>query len=67
LFFSGDYWILDLDEGYNWALVGTPDRQYLWILSRTPELNPGIYSQLLAKARELGFDVDRLIRTKQTA
>jgi len=65
-FFSGDYWILDLDKGYKWVLVGTPNRRYLWILSRTPELNPRIYNQLIAKARELGFDVDRVIRTKQT-
>lgn len=66
LFFSGDYWILDLDDGYDWALVGTPDRRYLWILSRTPTLAPSICNQLLSKARELGFDVDRVIRTKQT-
>lgn len=61
--FYGDYWILQLDPGYQWALVGTPDRRYLWILSRKPELDGGIYAQLLSKARQLGFDVDKVRRT----
>ena len=34
--FKGDYWIIDLDPDYRWAVVGVPSRKYLWILSRTP-------------------------------
>lgn len=37
--FWGDYWIIGLDENYQWAVVGTPSRKYGWILSRTPALN----------------------------
>lgn len=36
--FWGDYWIIGLDENYEWAVVGTPNRKYGWILSRTPSL-----------------------------
>lgn len=64
--FYGDYWILDLDPQYRWALVGTPDRHYLWVLSREPELAEQTYTRLLAKARTLGFDVARVIRTRQS-
>lgn len=65
--FYGDYWILDLDPQYRWALVGTPNRRYLWILSREPELAGETYTRLLEKAGTLGFDTSRLIRTKQSA
>lgn len=63
--FSGDYWILDLDTDYRWALVGTPDRKYLWVLSRTPALEERIYTSILHKAQELGFDTGAVIRTCQ--
>jgi len=36
--FWGDYWIIGLDENYQWAVVGTPSRKYGWVLSRTPSL-----------------------------
>ncbi len=38
--FWGDYWVIGLDEGYRWAVIGTPDRKYGWILARTPTLDP---------------------------
>ncbi len=64
--FEGDYWILALDEAdYHYALVGEPKRENLWILSRTPHLEPSLRSQLVAKGRELGFPVDELIFTPQ--
>ncbi len=65
--FSGDYWILDLDQDYQWALVGTPDRKYLWILSRTPQLNSDIYERLLSRASTLGFDTSRVQKTPQSS
>ena len=63
--FAGDYWILDLDPDYRWALVGTPNRKYLWILSRTPQLDPQTLGALREKARDWGFDAGKLILTKQ--
>lgn len=63
--FSGDYWIIDLDADYQWAVVGAPDRDYLWILCRTPRMDEALYQELLNKARAKGFDTSRLKRTLQ--
>jgi apolipoprotein D and lipocalin family protein len=63
--FKGDYWVLALDENYQWALVGTPNLKYLWILSRDPELGTHIIDQLLERSRELGFDTSKLTYTRQ--
>ncbi|GAA4329435.1 hypothetical protein GCM10023165_02370 [Variovorax defluvii] len=59
----GDYWILKLDRDYQVALVGTPDRKYLWVLSRVPRLEDSALEAELDYARSLGFDVDQVERT----
>jgi apolipoprotein D and lipocalin family protein len=59
---KGDYWILYLDEGYQTAVVGTPNRKYLWILARESKLPPRRYAKLVSVARSLGFDTTRLIK-----
>lgn len=59
---EGNYWIIALDDDYRWAMVGTPDRRFLWILARESCLDAGVYAGLIARARCLGFDVDRLVR-----
>lgn len=56
-----DYWVIGLDPDYQWAVVGSPNRQYLWILARAPELPAPQMEQALAIARAQGFDVSRLI------
>lgn len=61
---QGNYWILDLDPDYRVAMVGTADRRYLWILSRTPRLDEATYARLVAKALDLGFPVGELIRAR---
>jgi apolipoprotein D and lipocalin family protein len=61
----GDYWVLGLDPQYRWAVVGTPGRDELWILSRIPEMAPGDYSEALAIARDQGFSTARLEPTPQ--
>ena len=64
--FGGDYWILDLDTvGYQYALIGTPDKNYLWILSRTPQMNNDIYQTLVNKAKSLGFNTTKLLTVDQ--
>ena len=62
--FFGDYWILDLDEDYTRVLVGSPDRRYLWILSRTPRLEESAYQILAQRAVALGFNPTQLVRTE---
>ena len=59
----GDYWVLDLSADYGAALVGSPDRAYLWVLSRTPELEEATYQRMVATAAAQGFDVGRLVRS----
>ena len=61
--FYGKYWILDLDPNYQYAVVGEPGRDYLWILSRTPQIDETLYQQLIAKMQARGFDTTRMIRT----
>ncbi|MGZ6210596.1 MAG: lipocalin family protein [Syntrophales bacterium] len=63
--FSGDYWIIDLGENYEYAVVGYPDRKYLWILSRKPEIDEATYNRILEKLRMQSYDVSKLMKTKQ--
>jgi apolipoprotein D and lipocalin family protein len=63
-FVWGDYWIVDLAGDYGYALVGTPDRKYLWILARRPQLDDATYARIVQLAAAQGFDVARLQRTR---
>lgn len=63
----GDYWILKLDENYQTVLVGEPKRKYLWVLSREQKLDETKLSQYLDYAKSVGYNLDDLIYTKQTA
>lgn len=64
-FTKGDYWILRLDPDYTTSLVGTPDRKYLWLLSRTPVMQEARRNDWLEYARAKGFDISRIILTPQ--
>ena len=63
----GDYWVLALDPEYRWSLVGHPNRDYLWVLSRTRALDDATYAQILKLASAQGYDVTRLAKTPQPA
>lgn len=63
--FYGGYNIVELDPNYQYALIAGNDRDYLWILARTPQLDPAIQQRLVAKAQSLGFVTDKLIFVKQ--
>ena len=62
-FVWGDYWVVDLDEGYTLAAVSEPRREYLWILSRSPVVDEARYAALLERLRAKGLDVSRLEKT----
>ncbi len=62
----GDYWIIGLGPEYTWAVVGAPNREYLWILSRTPEMSATSFERALEIARGNGFDVTRVVKTTNT-
>ena len=61
--FTGDYWIIDLDENYEYAVISEPNRQYLWVLSRTPKMDEKIFLQVKQKIKEMGFDLSYLEKT----
>jgi apolipoprotein D and lipocalin family protein len=58
--FTGNYWIIDLDENYQYAIVSEPNRQYLWILSRLPKMEEALLNKLKRKLTNLGFDLTYL-------
>ncbi|MDH4449693.1 MAG: lipocalin family protein, partial [Rhodoferax sp.] len=56
----GNYWVIDLDPQYQLVAVSEPQREYLWVLSRTPKVEPVAYQALLARLAQQGFDLKRL-------
>ena len=65
--FEGNYWIIDLDANYAWAVVGEPSRRYLWILSRTPSLDENVYDGIVARLPDKEYDPNALVLTLQAA
>ena len=63
--FYGDYFVMELDDDYQWAVIGSKSDKYLWILSRTPQMDPSIYKDLLDRLTKRGYDVSKLIEVKQ--
>jgi apolipoprotein D and lipocalin family protein len=62
--FTGNYWIMHLDQDYRYVLVGDPDRKYLWILCREKKLDEPTYRMLLQKAIDNGYDIASIIRVE---
>ena len=61
--FWGDYWIIQLDPEYQYAVVGQPSRDYLWILSRTPEMSDTLYATITDRLGEQSYPLAPLKRT----
>ena len=61
----GKYWIIDLADDYSYAVVGHPNRQYLWILSRTPTMDEKKYQEILVRLKDKGFDTSKIQKTNQ--
>jgi apolipoprotein D and lipocalin family protein len=62
-----DYWIVDVAPDYSYAMAAMPSRESMWILARRPDLDAQVYGRLVAKARALGFETEKLIRTRHSA
>lgn len=54
--YTGDYWVLDHGDAYDWSIVGEPSGRYLWLLARDPRPDPALIQRLLARVEELGYD-----------
>lgn len=63
--FWGDYWIIGLDENYQWAVIGTPGRKYGWILSRTPKLDEAVMETIFGILKDQGYDPKKFEISKQ--
>lgn len=63
--FRGDYWILEVGDDYDYAIVGSPDRDYAWILSREPTMSDERYAAARETLADQGYDPDLLVRTEQ--
>lgn len=61
----GDYWVVDLDPGYQLVAVSEPKREYLWVLARQPQVDEQAYQALLQRLQHKGFDLSRLQRSPQ--
>jgi apolipoprotein D and lipocalin family protein len=67
--FSGKYWVIDLDPSpdpeYQYAVVGHPSREYLWVLSRKPKMADDLYAEIVKRVVAQGYDPSLLVRTPQ--
>lgn len=61
--FRGDYWVLELDDDYRWAVVGVPSRKYVWVLSRSPFMDEDTLKLLLERIAAKGFDAAKIQKT----
>ena len=61
--FRGDYWIIDLADDYSYAVVGTQNRKYLWVLARTTSLDNAVYQSIMNKIESLEFNINLLKMT----
>jgi apolipoprotein D and lipocalin family protein len=65
--FKGDYWIIDLDKDYQFAVVGAPNRDYLWILSRSKTMSNDLYNKIMNRIANIHlYDTTMIERTSQT-
>ena len=65
LFFYGDYYVMELDKDYQWAVIGSNSEKYLWILSRKPKMEKELFSELLERLKKRRYDVSKLIIVEQ--
>ena len=65
-FVWGDYWVIELAADYSYSVVGHPDRTYLWILSRTPQMEESTFERILDSVEKQGYDPAELVKTDQS-
>jgi len=63
--FWGDYWIIGLDKNYNFAVIGTPNRKYGWIMDRQPQMSKEELEKAFSILRNQGYNPDHFVMTTQ--
>ncbi|OQA99980.1 MAG: Outer membrane lipoprotein Blc precursor [Bacteroidetes bacterium ADurb.Bin217] len=64
--FYADYYILELDNNYEWAIIGSKSDDYLWILHRKPQIESELHQKLISLIKARGYDTSKLITVQQT-
>ena len=64
--FWGDYWIIELGKDYDYAVIGSPSRRYMWVICRNIKMDPELYNNILQRMNTRGFNIDNLVLTKHT-
>lgn len=64
-FFYADYFVLELDNNYQWAIIGSSSDKYLWFLARTPQIDDKLYNKFIEIVKSRGYDVTKLIKVEQ--
>lgn len=65
LWFYSDYYVLELGENYQYAVVGSSSDDFLWILNRTPQMDQALLDEILLRLEQRGYDLSRLIFVEQ--
>ena len=65
LWFYGDYFVMELDKNYEWAVIGSKSPGFLWILSRKPQMEESVYNDLINRIEKRGYNLDNLIKVPQ--
>jgi apolipoprotein D and lipocalin family protein len=63
---GGDYWVIELDPNYQWAVIGHPSRRYGWVLSRKPALPVATIAEIIGRIKAQGYDACEFVVTPQT-
>ena len=59
--FKAGYWVIELAEDYSYVVVGHPDRKYLFIMARQPEMDPILLKDIIERCRQMGYDTGSLV------
>ena len=60
-----DHWVIDLDKNYEYAVIGGPKREYLWVISRKPEMSDAQYQDILRRIEDQGYNPAKFLKTPQ--
>jgi len=60
--FRSEYWVIGLGKEYEYTVVGSPNRKYLWVLSRTPTMSDDLYADIMKEVERQGFDISKVFR-----
>ena len=64
--FTLDYWVIELEKNYTYAVIGEPDKENFWVLNRQPIMEKNLLNQIIENLKSKGYDLSNLIITPQS-